>query len=195
MAVIKYKGRILKEIYEGQRITLHTEGHELDGDLVIEGFNGDVAPQFSTEVVTVTPTKATQTIGPSKANFISKAVVKPIPDNYIEPNGVKPITENGIHDVTKYASIDVSVDETPLFDGTTTLYEGELVTFTIGGLRYMAYKSMRWTDWIDSEFNEIGYYLDDEGAVCITTWYVQDSENMTQSGIGIIKEGEEYMHY
>ena len=40
MAKIKYNGETLAEIKAGQSITLHTDGHELDGDLVIEGFNG-----------------------------------------------------------------------------------------------------------------------------------------------------------
>lgn len=40
MAQIKYNGKTLAEITTGQSITLHTDGHELEGDLVIEGFNG-----------------------------------------------------------------------------------------------------------------------------------------------------------
>lgn len=40
MALIKYNGETLAEIKAGQSITLHTDGHELEGDLVIEGFNG-----------------------------------------------------------------------------------------------------------------------------------------------------------
>jgi hypothetical protein len=40
MALIKYNGKTLAEITTGQSITLHTDGHELEGDLVIEGFNG-----------------------------------------------------------------------------------------------------------------------------------------------------------
>ena len=40
MAVIKYNGKVLTEIAKGQTLTLHTDGHELEGDIVIEGFNG-----------------------------------------------------------------------------------------------------------------------------------------------------------
>ena len=40
MAQIKYKGKVLAEIYQGQTLTLLTDGHELEGDLVIDGFGG-----------------------------------------------------------------------------------------------------------------------------------------------------------
>ena len=39
MAQIKYKGKVLAEIYQGQKLTLCVDGHELEGNIVIDGFN------------------------------------------------------------------------------------------------------------------------------------------------------------
>ena len=40
MASIKYKGEVIKRITSGQSVILHTEGHTLEGDIEIEGFDG-----------------------------------------------------------------------------------------------------------------------------------------------------------
>lgn len=40
MAKIKYKGNVIAEVYQGQTLTLFTDGHELEGDIVIDGLNG-----------------------------------------------------------------------------------------------------------------------------------------------------------
>ena len=51
MAKIKYNGEIIAEIKAGQSITLYTDGHELDGDLVIEGFNdASIVPEWDGSV-------------------------------------------------------------------------------------------------------------------------------------------------
>ena len=151
MAIIKYNGRLIEKIYKGQRITIHTKGHELEGDIEIEGFDGDAAPNFTTEVVTATPSKEMQTIGPSKSDFISQAIVKPIPDEYVIPSGSVTITSNGKHNVSGKATVNVNVpvrelkkidiegireDEyksavvtlPPNFDGKIILIEGRLET-------------------------------------------------------------------
>jgi hypothetical protein len=40
MALIKYNGETLTEIFEGQKVVLHTNGHDLDGDIEINGVGG-----------------------------------------------------------------------------------------------------------------------------------------------------------
>lgn len=40
MASIKYKGKVVQKITAGQSVILHTEGHSLDGDIEIDGFDG-----------------------------------------------------------------------------------------------------------------------------------------------------------
>ena len=37
----------------------------------------------------------------------------------------------------------------------------DIIYFTIYGERYKAYKGMTWEEWCDSEFNVIGYYVED----------------------------------
>ena len=39
MAQIKYKGKVIAEIYQGQKLTLCVDGYELEGNIVIDGFN------------------------------------------------------------------------------------------------------------------------------------------------------------
>ena len=133
MAVIKYNGIVLKKIYKGQRITLHTKGHELEGDIEIEGFDGDEAPNFSTVVVTATPTKTTQNIGPGNADFISKAVVKPIPNEYLIPKGEATFTENATYNVKELASVKVDVPQPilPAFDENYCVPKPSTITFEL----------------------------------------------------------------
>lgn len=40
MAQVKYKGKVIADISKGQKLTLRVDGHELEGDIVIDGFNG-----------------------------------------------------------------------------------------------------------------------------------------------------------
>ena len=64
----------------------------------------------SAEEKTVTPTKETQNVVPTDAEFLSKVIVNPIPDEYIVVNGVIPITTNNTRiDVRNAAYADVAV--------------------------------------------------------------------------------------
>lgn len=64
---------------------------------------------ITSEEITVTPTKSAQEITPENADYISKAKVNPIPDEYIIPSGTEEITENGTRDVTDKAEVNVNV--------------------------------------------------------------------------------------
>lgn len=120
---IKYKGSTVKSLEEGETLTLHTDGHKLTGDIVITGGNngGSSSPSSPTEVTaeekTVTPTKATQVVTPSNADYLSKVTVNPIPDNYVELSGSIEVTENGITlDISKLKVAKVYVNIST-FDG------------------------------------------------------------------------------
>ena len=100
-------------------------------------------PTVTTEEATVTPTKATQTVTPTNADYIAKVTVNPIPDNFIEPTGTLSITENGTHPVTEYANVSVAV---PAPEGDT------LKTFLTqkGDCSYLFYNMSRITKLPDS---------------------------------------------
>ena len=75
-----------------------------------------------TEEKTVTPTKETQNVVPTDAEFLSRVTVNPIPDEYVVVNGVVPITTNNTRvDVRNAAYADVAVPtdltETDYYDG------------------------------------------------------------------------------
>lgn len=69
-------------------------------------------PIPTTEEITVTPTKETQEITPTNADYISKATVNPIPDEYIIPEGeYVALANQTYYDCTKYAKFSVKVRE------------------------------------------------------------------------------------
>ena len=98
-------------------------------------FKEDIpVPTPTTEEKAVTPNTSTQTITPTNADYLSKVTVYPIPSSYVYPsgtkvittegqhnvrsnyyvdvqitNGVLPVTENGIHDVTSYKGVHVTI--------------------------------------------------------------------------------------
>ena len=61
-----------------------------------------------TEEKTFTPTKEVQEYAP-EMGYITKAVVEPIPEEYIIPVGEFSVDENGSYDITEYASININV--------------------------------------------------------------------------------------
>lgn len=72
------------------------------------------APEITTEEVTATPTKEKQEITPTNAAYISKAIVNPIPSEYVVPSGTVNISSNGTHDISGKAKASVNV---PIPDG------------------------------------------------------------------------------
>ena len=83
------------------------------------------APEVTSEEKTVIPTKSTQTVTPTNADYISKVTVNPIPDNYIQPSGSITIVANGTYDVTEKASVTVNVESSG--GDTYEKYNGEVV--------------------------------------------------------------------
>lgn len=62
---------------------------------------------------TITPSTLTQTITPDNGyNALYQVIINPIPSNYIVPTGTLNITTNGTHDVSNYASAEVSITPT-----------------------------------------------------------------------------------
>lgn len=73
------------------------------------------SPEVTSEEKTVIPTKEIQIVTPTDADYLSRVVVTPIPDKYIEPSGNLPIAENGdIIDVAQYATVSVNVPDSPM---------------------------------------------------------------------------------
>lgn len=66
-------------------------------------------PEVTAEEVMITPTKERQEVVPTTADYISKAIVGPIPDEYVIPSGEVILETNGEHDVTNYAKAKVEV--------------------------------------------------------------------------------------
>lgn len=81
----------------------------------------------TSEEVSVVPAKSEIEVTPTKAEYISKVTVAPIPDTYIQPSGTATITENGTYDVTEKAEVVVAVlgtSESPI--PTDIASEGEM---------------------------------------------------------------------
>ena len=113
--------KITFNITENAEFTLATKGKYCDKDIAV-----NVAvpvPEVTTEEKTVTPTKSTQTVTPTNADYLSKVTVNAIPNQYIVPSGTKSITSNGTHDVTSYASVSVNVADIPAVVGTKEITE------------------------------------------------------------------------
>lgn len=79
-------------------------------------------PSPTTEEKTVTPTKSTQEVVASNADYLRKVTVEPIPDEYIIPSGSETITENGTHDISGKEQVIVNVpsEEPTLTEKTIT---------------------------------------------------------------------------
>ena len=83
----------------------------------------DTGSAATAEEKTVTPTKDTQTVVASTADFLSKVTVKPIPNEYVIPSGTAEVFKNGTHNVSGKANVKVSVtpklmEKTVITDGT-----------------------------------------------------------------------------
>lgn len=66
-------------------------------------------PEATTEEKTVTPTKETQEVTPTTADYLSKVKVEAIPEEYVIPSGSESITSNGPHNVSGKATVEVNV--------------------------------------------------------------------------------------
>ena len=75
----------------------------------ILGVNGDLQPDKPDQQKTVTPTKARQEVVADSGYELAKAIVEPIPDNFIEPSGTLDIADNGNYDVKNYENVSVNV--------------------------------------------------------------------------------------
>lgn len=108
---LKSEANLIKKIAT-ENGTYKASDEEADG---YSEFTVDVpAPEITTEEITVTPSKAKQEITPSNADYISKAIVNPIPDDYVIPEGTVNLNANGEHDVSGKAKAVVNV---PIPDG------------------------------------------------------------------------------
>lgn len=55
MAQVKYKGKVIADISKGQKLTLCVDGYELEGNIVIDGFNtGEDVPEWNIADHTIT---------------------------------------------------------------------------------------------------------------------------------------------
>ena len=76
-----------------------------------EGYHdGQGEVYITTETMTVTPKKSSQTVSASSGKVISSFTVNPIPSQYIEPSGTLDVYSNGTHNVSQYASVNVNVN-------------------------------------------------------------------------------------
>lgn len=115
--------------------------HDSQGQQITGSY---VAPTFSTQAKSATPTTSSQTIAPDSGyDGLSSVTVNAIPSEYIIPSGSQTITENNTYDVASLASVVVNVPgiavqtATGTFtgNGTRTIgitcdFEPDLVYFT-----------------------------------------------------------------
>lgn len=80
----------------------------------------------ASQVKTVTPTKAVQTVKADDGKYLSEVIVNPIPSDYIVPNKTVTLTSNGTHSVIDCSSVIVNVAS-----GITTSFDSTTGTLTI----------------------------------------------------------------
>lgn len=111
LAEITYNGETIAQLNAGETCTIKCGPTEdtkyvMASDVVVK-VNKVEKP--TTEEITVTPSKETQEITPTSADYLSKVTVNAIPSKYIVPSGTLSIDTNGTHDVTNKASVNVNV--------------------------------------------------------------------------------------
>lgn len=105
-------------------------------DLPDAGGGGDCppCPEFTTEELTVTPTKSQQVKTPT-ADGYSKVTVEPIPSQFIVPTGRQTLTENKTYNVSELEEVVVDVPApTPTYDTPSiNVSNGGLITASANG--------------------------------------------------------------
>lgn len=87
---------------------------------------GTIASGTNNQSKIVTPTKSTQTITADTGyTGLGTITVNPIPSEYIIPSGNLNITGNGSHNVTNYATVSVSIADTPINNQNITVTPDE----------------------------------------------------------------------
>ena len=89
-----------------------------------------ISPAGTYQTKTVTPTTSQQTVSPDTGySALSSVTVNAIPSQYIIPTGSTSISSNGTHDVTSYASANVSIAplSAPYNDVNFVDYDGTIV--------------------------------------------------------------------
>lgn len=157
MVEIKYNGRTIAELNDGQSVKLKCKDLLMEDDLSISG---------ATEVTYNGTTIATLTEGQSA---ILKCKDKQMLDDIM---GV------ALETTPQLATPEISLDGTTLniydTEGLATSYDilvdgvvkdsveaVSLISFSIGSTTYQAEEGMTWAEWCDSEYNTGGYYISD----------------------------------
>ena len=195
MAVkVTYKDDVIATAQNGQTVEIDCEGHKFTENLFVEsyGSGGGVAPEVTAEEVTITPTKERQEIMPTTSDYISKAIVEPIPDEYVVPEGELTLAKNGTYPVIEYASVVVNVPEVPEWDGSVS----KIVSFTFSGEVHYFEEGTTWGAWLitgynDDNFEARGDYVAPTYAP--TDYYVADSDMKRVKVTDEISSGATYI--
>ena len=133
--------------------------------------NGSISTQLMTQSgFSITPSQSQQTFEVNAHLMTGDITVNPIPSQYIVPSGAKQISTNGTHDVTEYASAEVSVPASAVDSGT------KQITQNGNGQDVVGYAS------IDVSVPNT-YAAGDEGKVVSNGALVaQTSDSVTQNG-------------
>ena len=69
-----------------------------------------------------------------------------------------------------------------------------LISFTINGTSYQAKKGMTWGNWVNSEYNTVGYFIGSAGGVFSSTSHYVSLGSEIQRNTSVIKPNATYYH-